>query len=138
MKRKTYLELQGDYKTLRSDFLSALEASGKEALVLTECTNLRVSKTTFAISIIIEKTNPDKIISKQFDLDKFVSLMTEFHDACTIEDVEYLRFMPHVEEFVREDAREILSSSYSEYYFYKQYPIAGTPYSATGFRVTRN
>ena len=27
--RKTYLTLPGDYKTLKSDFLGALEASGK-------------------------------------------------------------------------------------------------------------
>ena len=31
--RKTYLTLPGDYKTLKSDFLGALEASGKDVLV---------------------------------------------------------------------------------------------------------
>ena len=33
--RKTYLTLPGDYKTLKSDFLGTLEASGKDVLVLT-------------------------------------------------------------------------------------------------------
>ena len=38
--RKTYLILPGDYKTLKSDFLGTLEASGKDVLVLTDCVTL--------------------------------------------------------------------------------------------------
>ena len=48
--RKTYLTLPGDYKTLKSDFLGTLEASGKDVLVLTDCVTLKVGKTRFIIS----------------------------------------------------------------------------------------
>lgn len=138
MKRKTYLELPGNYKTLKSDYLQTFASSGKDALVLTECTSLLVDKTYFTLSVIIEKTRENKIISKAFTLENFAALMTEFHDGCTAEDIESLRFVPHIVEFIKEDAREILSSSYSEYEFYKQYPIAGSSYAVTGFRVTRD
>ena len=46
-------------------------------------------------------------------------------------------FVPHIVEFIEEDGREILSSSYSQYQFFKQYPVTDTAYACTGFRVTR-
>lgn len=138
MKRRTYCVLKADYKTLKSDFLEKFHQSGKEVLVLENCTNLQVGKTLFNISVLIEPICEDKIISKSLTKEKFVNLMTEFHEKATIEDIESLRFVPHISEFIEEDAVEILASSYSEYYFYKQYPIADTAYSVTGFRVTRD
>ena len=63
--------------------------------------------------------------------------MTEYHEGCSPEDIEALRFVPHIVEFIEEDGREILSSSYSQYQFFKQYPVTDTAYACTGFRVTR-
>lgn len=127
-----------DYKTLKGDFLEKFRQSGKEVLVLERCTNLIVGKTMFNISLLIEPTRKDKIVSKSFTKEKFVNLMTEFHEKANAEDIESLRFVPHIVEFIEEDAVEILASSFSEYEFLKQYPIADTDYSVTGFRVTRD
>lgn len=127
-----------DYKTLKGDFLEKFRQSGKEVLVLESCTNLIIGKTMFNISLLIEPTRKDKIISKSFTKEKFVNLMTEFHEKANAEDIESLRFVPHIVEFIEEDAVEILASSFSEYEFLKQYPIADTEYSVTGFRVTRD
>lgn len=138
MKRRTYCVLRADYRTLKGDFLEKFRQSGKEVLVLENCTNLLVGKTMFNISLLIEPIREDKIISKSFTKEKFVNLMTEFHEKATVEDIESLRFVPHIAEFIEEDAVEILASSFSEYDFLKQYPIADTAYSVTGFRVTRD
>lgn len=138
MKRKTYCVLMADYKTLKGDFLEKFRQSGKEVLVLESCTNLIIGKTMFNISLLIEPTRKDKIVSKSFTKEKFVNLMTEFHEKANAEDIESLRFVPHIVEFIEEDAVEILASSFSEYEFLKQYPIADTEYSVTGFRVTRD
>ena len=135
--RKTYLILPGDYKTLKSDFFATLEESGKDALVLTDCVTLQVGKTRFIISPLFEPIDPERILSKEFTKEKFTALMTEYHEGCTPEDIESLRFVPHIVECIEEDGREILSSSYSQYQFYKQYPVTGTGYACTGFRVTR-
>ncbi len=137
MKKRTYCVLIADYRTLKSDFLEKFRQSEKEVLVLESCTNLLVGKTLFNISLLIEPLRDDKIISKSFTKERFINLMTEYHEKATVEDIESLRFVPHIAEFIEEDAIEILASSYSEYYFYKQYPIAETAYSVTGFRVTR-
>lgn len=61
--RKTYLTLPGDYKTLKSDFLGALEASGKDVLVLTDCVTLKVGKTRFIISPLFAPI--DRSVSSQ-------------------------------------------------------------------------
>ena len=131
--RKTYLILPGDYKTLKSDFLGTLEASGKDVLVLTDCVTLKVGKTRFIISPLFAHIDPKRIVSKAFTKEEFTALMTEYHEGCTPEDIESLRFV----EFIEEDGREILSSSYSQYQFFKQYPVTDTAYACTGFRVTR-
>lgn len=135
--RKTYLILPGDYKTLKSDFLGTLEASGKDVLVLTDCVTLKVGKTRFIISPLFAPIDPKRIVSKAFTKEEFTALMTEYHEGCTPEDIEALRFVPHIVEFIEEDGREILSSSYSQYQFFKQYPVTDTTYACTGFRVTR-
>ena len=64
--RKTYLTLPGDYKTLKSDFLGTLEASGKDVLVLTDCVTLKVGKTRFIISPLFAPIDPKRIVSKAF------------------------------------------------------------------------
>ncbi len=135
--RKTYLTLPGNYKTLKSNFFETLEESGKDALVLTDCVTLKVGKTNYIISPLFEPIDPERIISKAFTKEKFTALMTEYHEGCTPEDIESLRFVPHIVEFIEEDGREILSSSYSQYQFFKQYPVTDTTYACTGFRVTR-
>ena len=83
------------------------------------------------------KSDPKRIVSKAFTKETFTALMTEYHEGCTPEDIEALRFVPHIVEFIEEDGREILSSSYSQYQFFKQYPVTDTAYACTGFRVTR-
>ena len=75
--RKTYLTLPGDYKTLKSDFLGALEASGKDILVLTDCVTLKVGKTHFIISPLFAPIDPKRIVSKAFTKEEFTALMTE-------------------------------------------------------------
>lgn len=135
--RKTYLTLPGDYKTLKSDFFQTLEDSGKDVLVLSDCFTLKVGKTGFIIAPLFEPIDPARILSKAFTKEKFTALMTEYHEGCTPEDIESLRFVPHIAEVIEEDGREILSSSYSEYRFFKQYPVTDTAYACTGFRVTR-
>ncbi len=135
--RKTYLTLPGNYKTLKSNFFETLEESGKDVLVLTDCVTLKVGKTNYIISPLFEPIDPERIISKAFTKEKFTALMTEYHEGCTPEDIESLRFVPHIVEFIEEDGREILSSSYSQYQFFKQYPVTDTAYACTGFRVTR-
>ena len=81
--RKTYLILPGDYKTLKSDFLGALEASGKDVLVLTDCVTLKVGKTRFIISPLFAPIDPKRIVSKAFTKEEFTALMTEYHEGCT-------------------------------------------------------
>ena len=94
--RKTYLTLPGDYKTLKSDFLGTLEASGKDVLVLTDCVTLKVGKTRFIISPLFAPIDPKRIVSKAFTKEEFTALMTEYHEGCTPEDIESLRFVPHI------------------------------------------
>lgn len=91
MKRRTYCVLRADYRTLKGDFLEKFRQSGKEVLVLESCTNLLVGKTMFNISILIEPIRDNKIISKSFTKERFINLMTEFHEKATIEDIESLR-----------------------------------------------
>ena len=81
--RKTYLTLPGDYKTLKSDFLGTLEASGKDILVLTDCVTLKVGKTRFIISPLFAHIDPKRIVSKAFTKEEFTALMTEYHEGCT-------------------------------------------------------
>ena len=85
--RKTYLTLPGDYKTLKSDFLGTLEASGKDILVLTDCVTLKVGKTRFIISPLFAHIDPKRIVSKAFTKEEFTALMTEYHEGCAPEDI---------------------------------------------------
>lgn len=102
--RKTYLTLPGDYKTLKSDFLGALEASGKDVLVLTDCVTLKVGKTRFIISPLFAPIDPKRIVSKAFTKEEFTALMTEYHEGCTPEDIESLRFVPTLWSSLRRTA----------------------------------
>lgn len=138
MKRKTYLTLPGTYQTFKGDFLAKLEESGKEALLLEDCVRLKIGKIYFWVSLIMEKELPGKTVSKAFGKSCFAEKLGELHDGCTPADLEGFRFFVHIAEWIEEDQVEILSTSFSQYNLRKQYPMQGTPYCVTGFRVTRD